>query len=71
LNYNNLLNWLGLTLFIFSACCIATVGFKNSAWFGNHKNLTSSLKKSDLRLVKIAAIAFSIGVLFFIIGGIL
>lgn len=60
--------WVGLTAWLMSGVCISITGFRNSVWYGTKQKLFEELNPLDMKLIKIAALFFVAGILFFIIG---
>ena len=63
-------NWIGAICWIVSAICVACVGAKYQIKHGFFRSVGVELNEQDKRLVKIAAILFFVGILFFIVGAI-
>ncbi len=59
---------LGLSLCIFACAGLSIIGLRNSVWFGKHKSSLSKLEPIDIKIVKISAFIFLVGVFFFFIG---
>jgi len=60
--------WAGL-IFCVAACIgISAIGLRNSTWFGTYRSPLSNLKPVDVKIAKVSAVLFSVGVLLFVFG---
>ena len=60
--------WSGLILVVAAGFGISAIGLRNSTWFGTYRSPLSKLKPVDIKIAKVSAGLFSIGVLLFVIG---
>jgi len=52
-----------------AACIgISAIGLRNSTWFGTYRSPLSNLKPVDVKIAKVSAVLFSVGVLLFVFG---
>ncbi len=71
MKYHELLRWAFLLTWVACACCLAAIGFRNSAWWGPRRSVFKELRPLGIRLGKIAGLLFVAGVVFFLMGALI
>ncbi len=67
LKYQEILDGIGLLLWVGSACCLSIIGIRNSASFYS-QSISPELAPIDIKLAKVSGLLFVLGILVFIVG---
>jgi len=60
--------WIGLCSWVAACIGLSWIGLRNTTFLGTHRPVTSRLKPVDIKISKVSAVLFFIGLCFFILG---